>query len=85
LLAGVFAAAAVSVGPDTPNGLPGLLEGNPHQVVVQLYGIGATIVWAGIGTFVLLKIVDALVGLRVSDETERSGLDVNLHGESIHS
>jgi ammonium transporter, Amt family len=85
LLAGVFAAAAVSVGPDTPNGLPGLLEGNARQVLVQLYGIGATIAWAGIGTFVLLKIVDALVGLRVSEETERAGLDVNLHGESIHS
>jgi Amt family ammonium transporter len=85
LLAGVFAAAAVTATPENPGGLPGLLEGNPQQVLVQIYGVVATALWAGIGTYVLLKIVGALVGLRVSEEVERSGLDVHLHGESIHT
>jgi Amt family ammonium transporter len=81
LLTGVFAAAAVSGAP----GMAGLLEGNGGQVVTQLYGIVVTLVWCGVATFVLLKIIDAMVGLRVSDEAERTGLDITLHGESIHS
>ena len=85
LLAGVFATAAVTLSPETPAGLPGLLEGNPRQLLVQVYGIVATALWSGVVTFIILKIVGALVGLRVSEEVERSGLDVHLHGESIHS
>jgi Amt family ammonium transporter len=85
LLTGVFATAAVTMSPDLPGGLPGLLEGNPQQLLTQIYGIVATTVWVGVVTFVILKIVDAIVGLRVSEEVERSGLDVHLHGESIHA
>jgi Amt family ammonium transporter len=85
LLTGVFATAAVTMSPDLPGGLPGLLEGNPQQLLTQIYGILATTVWVGVVTFVILKIVDAIVGLRVSEEVERSGLDVHLHGESIHA
>src|SRR5262249_15023823 len=73
LLCGVFAAAMISVSPDAPNGLPGLLEGNPKQVLTQLYGIAATGAWSGIATFVLLKLVALMVPLRASTEDETAG------------
>jgi len=76
ILAGVFAVAAVG---DTA----GLLEGNARQVLLQFYGVVATLIWAGVGTFVLLKVIDFFVALRVRDEDERVGLDVSLHGESL--
>src|SRR3954466_15649346 len=60
LLTGVFATAAVSIGPDTPNGISGLLEGNPQQLLTQLYGVVVTIAWSGIGTLVILKVVNVL-------------------------
>jgi Amt family ammonium transporter len=76
LLTGVFASKAIG-------GTAGLLEGNPGQVLTQLWGITATIVWCAVASFILLKIIDMIVGLRVDEETERDGLDVGLHGESI--
>ena len=83
LLAGVFAVAALSVGPDTPKGIAGLLEGNPQQVVAQLYGIAVTLVWSGALTFVILKAIGAFVPLRVRTEDEVTGLDVSQHGEAL--
>jgi Amt family ammonium transporter len=77
LLTGVFAAEAVG-------GTPGLLEGNPGQVLTQLWGILATIVWCAVASFVILKIVDLVVGLRVEREIEVEGLDLALHGEVVH-
>jgi Amt family ammonium transporter len=85
LLAGVFATAAISIGADTPNGLPGLIENNPGQVVIQLVGVAVTVAWSGICTFVILKLVGFFTALRVSPEAEQMGLDVTLHGESIHT
>ncbi len=82
LLTGVFAVAAVSATPDGP-GAAGLLEGNVGQVVTQLYGIAVTMIWAGLGTFVILKVIGAIVPLRVKPEDEVTGLDVSLHGESL--
>ncbi|MFP6727304.1 MAG: ammonium transporter [Alphaproteobacteria bacterium] len=76
LLTGVFAAEAVG-------GTPGMLEGNAAQIVPQLYGVGVTIAYSGIVTFVLVKIVGAFMGLRVKEDDEREGLDVALHGESV--
>jgi Amt family ammonium transporter len=76
ILVGVFAVAAIG---DTA----GLIEGNAKQVAVQLYGVAATLVWAAIGTFVVLKVIGFFVPLRVRDEDERVGLDVTLHGESL--
>ena len=64
-------------------GVSGLLEGNPRQLLVQAIGVGATVLWCAIGTWITLKIVDALVGLRVGAEQEREGLDVALHGEAM--
>jgi ammonium transporter, Amt family len=84
LLAGVFAVAALSVSPpELPNGVAGLLEGNPHQVVAQLYGIVVTIVWSGIVTFIILKVTEFMVPLRVRQEDEVMGLDVSQHGEAL--
>jgi Amt family ammonium transporter len=79
MLTGVFASKAI--GSDTT---VGLLEGNPGQLLLQAEGIGVTIAWTAIGTFIILKIVDAIVGLRVDEEIEREGLDLGLHGEVVH-
>jgi Amt family ammonium transporter len=84
-LTGVFATAAVSIDASTPNGFPGLIDGNPRQVLIQLAGAAVTIAWSGIGTLVILKLVGAVTALRVTPEAEQIGLDVTLHGESIHS
>ncbi|HKS60319.1 MAG TPA: ammonium transporter [Xanthobacteraceae bacterium] len=83
-LTGVFAVAAISAAPDAP-GTAGLLEGNPAQVVTQLVGVAVTIAWSGVLTFVILKLVGFVTPLRVTPEAEQMGLDITLHGESIHS
>jgi Amt family ammonium transporter len=83
LLTGVFATAAVSMAPDTPEGLPGLLEGNSRQLLIQLYGVVATLVWSGVMTFVLLKLIALVVPLRVSQRSEIEGLDITQHGEAL--
>jgi Amt family ammonium transporter len=85
LLAGVFAAGSLSVSADAPNGLQGLLEGNPGQLLIQLYGVVVTIVWCGAVTFVLLKLVAFIAPLRVPQSHEMEGLDITQHGESIHA
>ena len=83
LLTGVFAVAMLSVGPDLPEGSAGLLEGNARQVLLQLYAVIVTIVWSGVLTFVLLKIIEFMVPLRVSQQHEIEGLDVTQHGEAL--
>jgi Amt family ammonium transporter len=76
LLTGVFAVEAIG-------GTPGLLEGNGGQVLTQLWGILATIVWSAVASFVILIITNILVGVRVSQAVEVEGLDINLHGEVV--
>ena len=76
LLTGFFATAAIGE-------VSGLFEGNPRQVLIQLYGIAVTLAWCGIGTFILLKVINFLLPLRVRSEEEQMGLDVALHGESL--
>jgi Amt family ammonium transporter len=66
-----------------PGGVSGLLEGNPSQVLNQLYGILVTVLWSGALTFVILKVVSAMVPLRVRHEDEVMGLDVSQHGEAL--
>ncbi len=65
-------------------GTAGLLEGNPGQVVNQCIGIATVIVYDAIVTVIILAIIKAVIGLRVSDEVERDGLDLALHGEVVH-
>ena len=85
MLTGVFAAAAVSIDADNPAGLPGLLEGNAKQVLVQFYGVAVTVLWCGAVTFVLLKLISLFSPLRVAERCEVEGLDISQHGKSIHS
>jgi Amt family ammonium transporter len=54
------------------------------QVISQSWGVGVTIVWSGVVSLIAYKIVDLLVGLRVSEETEREGLDIREHGETAY-
>jgi Amt family ammonium transporter len=54
-----------------------------HQLAKQLVGITFSIAWSGIGSFILLKIIDLTMGLRVSEAEEEEGLDTSLHGETI--
>jgi Amt family ammonium transporter len=76
VLTGVFAVEAIG-------GKPGMLEGNGGQVLTQIYGIVATIVWTAVASFVILKVIDLTIGLRPSREAEIEGLDINLHGEVV--
>ncbi len=77
VLTGVFAIEAIG-------GTAGLIDGNPGQVVTQIWGILATIVWCAVASYVLLKVIDLVIGLRVTPEEERDGLDLTQHGEVIH-
>jgi Amt family ammonium transporter len=76
MLTGVFALNAVG-------GHSGLIDGNPHQLILQAEGILVTIVYSGIASFIILKIIDLTMGLRVSAEDEREGLDISQHGEVL--
>ena len=76
ILTGIFATVVVN-----PAGADGLLHGNSKQVVNQLVAVLITVGLSSVGTFVLLKIVDALVGLRITQDQEMEGLDVTQHGE----
>ena len=80
LLTGIFAYGPLSGTTDKPEGI--YIGGTP-LLLAQCYAVGATIVYSGIGTFILLKIVDAIVGLRPTVDEEREGLDVVLHGEQL--
>jgi Amt family ammonium transporter len=77
LLTGVFCTAAVNEA-----GANGLIYGNPMQMMRQAAAVGATIVYAVVVTWILLKAVDTFVGLRVSPEEEEQGLDWTQHGET---
>lgn len=79
LLAGVFCAPHLGI--FSGNGFSDGIDSIAGQLAVQATGVGATFVYTAVGSWVLLKIVDALVGLRVSDEEETIGLDLVLHDE----
>jgi Amt family ammonium transporter len=88
ILTGVFARATVIAGASTgltPDQLSkgGLLDGHPEQVLTQLIGIGAVIVFDVVVSFIILKVIDLVIGLRVDEETEIEGLDLALHGEVV--
>ena len=76
LLTGVFAISEYG-------GTSGLIEGNAAQMINQLKGIVVVIVYDAVVSLILLKIIDAIIGLRVTDEVEREGLDIALHGEAV--
>ena len=67
------------------NGIAVSLAGGSHQFFNQLIGVAFAVVLSGAGTFIILKIVDALIGLRVDQEDESVGLDLSQHGESAYN
>jgi Amt family ammonium transporter len=79
LLTGVFAYGALSATPATPAGYAGSFD----QFLLQLYATVAVFVFSAIGTFILLQVTNVIVGLRVTEEEEREGLDVTQHGERL--
>ena len=77
ILTGVFAAPSLG-------GVQGADFAMGHQVWIQVKSVLFTIVWSGIVSFIAYKIADVLVGLRVSEEAEREGLDITSHGETAY-
>lgn len=79
ILTGVFASSSL--------GGVGYAEGVTmgHQVWVQLFSVGVTIVWTAVVAFIGFKLADMIVGLRVPEDQEREGLDVNSHGENAYN
>jgi Amt family ammonium transporter len=80
LLVGFLAYGPLSATTAVPDGLAGGME----QFIKQVIAVAATIAYTAIATWILLKITDVIVGLRVTEEEEREGLDVALHGERIN-
>ncbi|MDP3416134.1 ammonium transporter [Falsiroseomonas sp.] len=79
LLVGFLAYGPLSATADDPAGISGSFA----QFMTQIYAVVAVFIFTAVATFILLKIVDAIVGLRVTEEEEREGLDVTLHGERL--
>jgi Amt family ammonium transporter len=79
IMTGVFATKLIN-----PSGNDGLLYGNPSLVVTQLIAVGVTVLFAAVGTGVILLVLKALMGVRVSEEEERQGLDLSQHSESAY-
>jgi Amt family ammonium transporter len=79
ILTGVFASNAIN-----PSAKGWLADGNLHQMLLQFYDVAATFVYCAIVTFLILKVLDLTLGLRVPVEVEIEGLDFNLHGETVH-
>jgi Amt family ammonium transporter len=80
LATGIFASKAINAA-----GADGLLYGNPMQLAIQAGAVLVSIGFAFIGTFILLKVIDMAIGLRVSEEEERMGLDLSQHEERAYS
>ncbi|HEV7458369.1 MAG TPA: ammonium transporter [Roseococcus sp.] len=85
ILTGVFATGMLYKPDDAEGALAysGWLYGNAEMLWIQVKSVLVTIAFSAIGTFILLKIVDVIVGLRVTEEEEREGLDVTQHGERL--
>lgn len=80
ILTGLFASSAINPVFGTGKAT-GLFEGNPHQLLNQLTGVAIAWVLSMVGTLAILLLVDKTMGLRVSEEDEREGLDLSQHGE----
>ncbi len=79
ILTGVFAKNAIN---SAAKGW--IYDHNPHQMILQFEDVGATFVYCAVVTFVILAVLKYTIGIRVSDEAEEEGLDINLHGEIVH-
>jgi Amt family ammonium transporter len=79
IMTGMFASNAINGA-----GKGWLTDGNFGQMLIQVYDVVGVFVYCAIATFILLKVIDMVVGLRVSREVEVEGLDINPHGETVH-
>lgn len=79
LATGIFASTAINAG-----GANGVLFGNPNQLLIQTIAVLASAGFSFVGSFLLLKIIDKTIGLRVPEHYEKDGLDVSLHGEEAY-
>jgi Amt family ammonium transporter len=79
---GVGLLASTAVNPAGPNGL---LFGNPGQLGTQMVAAGVAVVFAFVGTYIILKVLDGMITLRVSPEEESTGLDLSQHNERAYS
>jgi Amt family ammonium transporter len=77
---GIFASVAVNAA-----GADGLIHGNPRQLGVQFLAVGITLAYSLIATVVILRVLDWVMGLRVSEEEEKLGLDISQHGERAYT
>ena len=75
---GVFATSAVQ------EAYKGLIDGNAGQIGTQLLAVGATIGYAVVATFIIVKVVDVILGIRVPSAQEDTGLDLAVHGEAAY-
>src|SRR3569832_392858 len=76
---GAFLTGALAKNAINPAGKGWIFDGNGHQMLIQFYDVAGTFVYCAIGTFIILKLIDMVIGLRVSTEVEIECLDINLH------
>lgn len=76
ILTGIFCAKSLGGA-----GFGGDITSIGGQVTVQIIGVGATIIYTGLVSFIILKVLDGIMGLRVTDDEESEGLDLSSHGE----
>jgi Amt family ammonium transporter len=80
MLTGVFATSAINMA-----GKGWLYDGNIGQLLIQFYDVAGVFVYCAIATYIILKVIDMIIGLRVKRDVEVEGLDINLHGETVHA
>jgi len=80
LAVGIFASLAIN-----PNGVNGLLYGNPQQLLIQAIGVAVAGVLGFGGTYIIMKVINLLIGVRVSPKVEEAGLDIEEHAERAYS
>jgi ammonium transporter, Amt family len=79
MMTGMFASNAIN---SSSHGW--LIDGNAGQMLIQFYDVGAVFLYCGAGTFVILKAIDLTIGLRITKDEEVEGMDISLHGETVH-
>ncbi|HLI65186.1 MAG TPA: ammonium transporter [Caulobacteraceae bacterium] len=81
LMTGMFASKAINANIPSKGGW--FLDGNPSQMIAQLIDVGVVFAYCGVVTFLILLVLKYTIGIRVSEEVEVEGLDINLHGEVV--
>jgi Amt family ammonium transporter len=82
IMTGMFASKAIN---SSATGGGWLIDGNFHQMILQFIDVGAVFFYCGIMTFIILLVLKYTIGIRVSEEVEVEGLDINLHGEVVQA